>query len=582
MAKRRIFIGAMLLMLWVQLCVAQQPVRPTALYPQHYFICPLKIPILLAGNFGECRPGHFHSGIDIKTKGKENLPVCASASGYISRIKLEKGGFGHALYVTHPNGYTTLYAHLNEFAPQVQRYVHAKQYELQKWDMDLTLGPNTFKVQQGDVIAFSGNTGASTAPHLHFEIRNTKTEHPLNPALFGFNIVDNIPPILREIAFYPIGFFGDTIRKPIYIPINKVQGKYVLANTPGTSMIGDTLLLPMDSLRLGIGSFDLMEGTDNTLTYYQASVGVDDTTILWQALDDIGYEETRYVNACADYQTKQIWQRWIQMVFQMPNNKLSKLYTQRTGFKDAIALVGYGARKIEIELLDANFNRTTLVFYAKRQKGVHQWPPLTGEYMPYNQPNFVKTATLKLALDETQLYDHIYFNWSTTEVDTLYSMVHQLQHYFVPVHHYFDLYLKPNRPVPFHLRNKMVMMYADNESVEGKAANSVDDGFYKAKYRNFGRFWLQIDTLPPTIKLLTDVQKPLTKHKKIVFEVRDVATKVKSFSGLIDNKWVCVEQHGNTFFYSFDEHCAPGSHTFVLKAADDNDNEATYTFDFIR
>ena len=161
-------------------------------------------------------------------------------------------------------------------------------------------------------------------------------------------------------------------------------------------------------------------------------------------------------------------------------------------------------------------------------------------------------------------------------------MVHQLQHYFVPVHHYFDLYLKPNRPVPFHLRNKMVMMYADNESIEGKAASSVDDGFYKAKYRNFGQFWLQIDTLPPAIKLLTDVQKPLTKHKKIVFEVKDVATKVKSFSGIIDNKWVCVEQHGNTFFYSFDELCATGSHTFVLKAADDNDNEATYTFDFIR
>src|ERR1043165_64897 len=148
-------------------------------YPQNYFRNPLNIPILLAGNFGECRAGHFHSGLDIKTNGKENLPVHAAADGYISRIKMDKGGFGHALYITHPNGYTTLYAHLNNFVPKIQQYLRRQQYAKEKWDIDIQLTPEQFPVAKGQQIAYSGNTGSSTAPHLHFEIRDSKTEHPL-------------------------------------------------------------------------------------------------------------------------------------------------------------------------------------------------------------------------------------------------------------------------------------------------------------------------------------------------------------------------------------------------------------------
>ena len=150
-------------------------------YPTNYFRNPLDIPILLAGNFGECRPGHFHSGLDIKTQGKENLPVYAAADGYISRIKTDKGGFGHALYLTHPNGFTTLYAHLNDYAPFLQEHLREQQYRNKRWNLDLSFTPDQFPVNKGQQIAWSGNTGSSTAPHLHFEVRDSKTEHPLNP-----------------------------------------------------------------------------------------------------------------------------------------------------------------------------------------------------------------------------------------------------------------------------------------------------------------------------------------------------------------------------------------------------------------
>ena len=158
--------------------IGQGAVIPS--YPKGYFRNPLTVPITLAGNFGECRPGHFHSGIDIRTNGVENLPVFAAADGYISRIKTEKGGFGHAIYITHPNGYTTLYAHLNKFYAPLQKHLRKLQYEKEKWDLDINFTPDKFPVKKGQQIAFSGNTGASAAPRPP-STGDRRASHPRRP-----------------------------------------------------------------------------------------------------------------------------------------------------------------------------------------------------------------------------------------------------------------------------------------------------------------------------------------------------------------------------------------------------------------
>ncbi len=171
-------------------------------YPQDYFRNPLNIPIQLAASFGELRPDHFHMGLDIRTQSRENLPVHAAAEGYISRIIIQKYGFGRALMITHPNGYTTLYAHLNKFTDAVDKYLKEKQYKEQRWEQDFQVPAELFPVKKGQFIAFSGNTGGSQGPHLHFEIRDTKTGNNLNPQLFGFNIPDNTDPVIQGLYWF--------------------------------------------------------------------------------------------------------------------------------------------------------------------------------------------------------------------------------------------------------------------------------------------------------------------------------------------------------------------------------------------
>lgn len=168
------------------------------------FHSPLEIPLVLAGNFGEIRSGHFHAGIDIKTQQVEGLAVLAAESGYISRIKITHGGYGNALYITHPNGYTTVYAHLQKFNDVITQRVREKQYQDKKFTVDLFLGPTALPVQKGERIATSGNSGGSGGPHLHFEIRKTATNSPVNPLLFGFKITDTIKPIIKHVALYPM------------------------------------------------------------------------------------------------------------------------------------------------------------------------------------------------------------------------------------------------------------------------------------------------------------------------------------------------------------------------------------------
>lgn len=267
---------------------------PVKDYPQGYFRNPLNIPIVLAGNFGELRPNHFHSGMDIKTEQRENLPVHAAADGYVSRIGVSHTGFGNVLYITHPNGYTTVYAHLNAFFPALQQYVKKQQYQAESWASDLEIPAGMFPVKKGDFVAWSGNTGGSAGPHLHFEIRNTQTEKPLNPLLFGFDIADTHAPDVSRIAVYDR---EKSIyeQQPVTMAVKKAGGEYVTAQP--------VIRVNAKKVSLGLNAIDRMN-TGNIYGIYEVTLYQNNQPDIDFQLDNIGYDETRYLNAHIDYKIK--------------------------------------------------------------------------------------------------------------------------------------------------------------------------------------------------------------------------------------------------------------------------------------
>lgn len=549
---------------------------------ESFFRNPLDIPIYLAGNFGECRPGHFHSGIDIKTKGEENLMVYAAADGYISRIKMEKGGFGHAIYITHPNGLTTLYAHLNDFMPSLQAYIRQQQYAKQSWELDITLTPSQFPVKKGNFIAYSGNTGASTAPHLHFEIRHSKTEHPLNPQLYGFPMQDTKPPVPVELSVYTQPFYA---RIPTFHSLKFNKGIYTtgVSGKKGKVVVKDTLVVTEPRVGLGINVDDYMDGSDNSLSYLDIKLFLNDSLQTHIVLDDIGYDETRYVNAFADYRTKKKVGRWQQCLFKLPGNNLNSIYRDlnvNSGWLDLELNKVYQVRiRIEDDMKNVSTVTTKLVY---RLSGSKTTITPIGQLWSWNKPNFIKDANLSFSLDKGALYDDIFFNFSASEKKKSFSYTYQLGDPAIPIHKYSDLKIRPYKPVPFDLRNKMVLISSDGKSIEGKAAKSIEEGWYSASVRSFGEYWLDVDTVAPKITCNVKEDANLSSAKKIAFFAKDDITSVKKFSGFIDEQWVCFEQRGNMFFYEFDEYCKPGEHQLVFVAQDENGNSNSFTLHFTR
>lgn len=544
-------------------------------YPAGYFRSPLNIPILLAGNFGECRPNHFHSGLDIKTNGKENLPILAVADGYISRIKMEPGGFGHALYVTHPNGYTSLYAHLNDFMPEVQQHVRAEQYKNESWTLDLQLPASQFPVKKGQQIAWSGNTGSSTAPHLHFEIRDNKTEHPLNPMLFGFDIDDKIPPVIHRLAVYNLS--GSIYEQsPQLFSVKKKGERYV---------IEDTITADGTHIGLGLQTDDYMNGSESTLTFYKASVTVDGIPFGVITLDDIGYDVTRYQHAYIDYKTKKQSGILVQLLFQLKGNMLNSIYEWNKNNKGNIDISDNKTHSVVVELLDAANNKTGLSFFIRNTKdnkvdtcssGLYH----VGDAMLFMHPD-TKRIDVKLTLPYNSVYDDICFSHEAKADANALSDRHRIHYSYVPVHAGFDLYIKPNKAIGFDQRSKVAMVYNDGKEETGKAA-STDEVWYKASVRNFGEYRLVLDIVPPEIKTTVKDNAILSKATRINFVAKDEITSVKKFRGTLDGKWICFEQHGDNFFYTFDGHCPKGKHKLAFTATDENGNSKTIHLNFTR
>ena len=281
-------------------------------YSQEY-INPLDFRLLLSGTFGELRGNHFHAGIDFKTKGVEGQNIYAIADGFVSRIKVSSYGYGKALYINHPDGKTSVYAHLKEFSEKIDTIVKKEHYKREKFEINIFPKPNSINVSQGEIIALSGNSGSSQGAHLHFEIRDTKTEHPLDPLDFGFKVKDNISPILKELKIFDIDN-------------NKLSKTYKIKKTKDKYYVGDTLY-SNEKTSLGIYTFDQSNDAYNRNGVNSIKLFLDSNLIYHFELDKLDFSKNKYINAHIDYEEKVLSKKKFHKCFRLPNNSLKNYKT---------------------------------------------------------------------------------------------------------------------------------------------------------------------------------------------------------------------------------------------------------------
>jgi hypothetical protein len=554
-------------------CSAQDVVQ-TKQYPKNFFRYPLDLPPSTAGSFGELRPNHFHSGLDFKTNGRTGYPVHAAYDGYVSRLRVQFGGFGNAIYITHPNGYTSVYGHIESFSPEMEKLVRQQQYQQQSFEVDFKLEPFQLKVCKGDVIALSGNAGASEGPHLHFELRDTQTEETINPQLFGLTIADRVPPTLGTICVYHLGndpFSEKTPRQ--FFGVAGTAGHYHLIKPQVINVDGNT--------GFGITATDMNSTSQNHNGIYSIELKIDGQTVYTFAVERFAFDQTHAINAYIDYPTFLASHRFIQKCFILPGSKIT-LYPQSVN-RGVVNFNDNALHDVEYVVKDIAGNTSTLKLKVKSSPAKEQLQPanVNTTLFHYDKQNEFSNDKVKVTVPVGNLYDDLYFTYSTLpEKKGMYSTIHRIHNRFTPINDTYQLWIKPDSTIGA-MANKAVIVNT-NGLCEG---GTYEDGYIKANAHDFGDFYIKLDTVPPIIRPLNIKDGAnMAKMQRIALRIGDGISGVKNYSGKIDGKWVLMEWDYKTrvLSYKFDSDITPGKHIFELTVTDNKDNVSNFNANFYR
>lgn len=540
-------------------------------YPITDFRQPLDItPPALAGSFGEIRGNHFHSGIDFRTNQREGYPVYAVADGYISRLRVQNSGFGQALYINHPNGFTTVYGHLQRFAPKIATVVKNLEYEKKSFEIDEFPDATLIPVHKGEIIAWSGNRGSSGGPHLHFEIRDTKTEETINPQFFGIIIPDNIPPVIHGLYLYRLNgkTFNENTPKQS-IGISGANGSYkTIAPISLTGEVG-----------FGIVVTDRHNGLSGTNGVYSIQLEVDGKKVYTSALERFAFENSKAINSHIDYPTYLNTKRSIQKSFVEAGNPL-KIYSGlvnngKINFNDG------ASHQLRYIVTDSKGNVSTLPFTVNAGLATLTAPVVpTGIIYPYNKVNEFNTDDIKVIFPLGTLYSDLNFTYKKLPkpAGNAWSAVHQIHNRYTPLHIGFDISIKADN-LPENLRSKALIVNSNGSSQGGY----YDNGFVKATPKNFGSFYIAVDTIAPRISPINITEgKNMAGLSKMIFKISDNLSGIRSFNGYMDGKWILMEFDAKTatLWHSFDERTPSGKHSFELVVTDMKENTKRYPIHF--
>lgn len=544
------------------------------IYPTDFRL-PLNIPPSTAGTFGELRSNHFHSGLDFRTNQREGYPIYAVADGYVSRLRIQAGGFGNAVYITHPNGYTTVYAHLQRFNQRILLTVNDLQNRKESFEIDTPLLPIEIPVKKGDIIAWSGNTGSSAGPHLHFEVRDTNTEEAVNPQLLGFGIADRVNPAITGIYVYQLNHKGfDELTPKQHFQVTGSAGNYKLSQ--------DAIINVSEEVGFGITTHDVNSASTNQNGVYSITLKLDDETIYQSVWERFFFNHSKAINSHLDYPALLSSGRRIQKSFKEPGNPLT-IYKKLIG-NGLIALDNNEIHKLQYIIKDVRGNASYLNFRIRKNPSVTipvNKPPGVARFA-YNAVNEYANENIRINIPKGILYSDINFNYSTSATPPgAYSAIHNVHTRLIPVHDGYSLWIKPSSTIPQYLLNKALIVNTQRVAQGG----DFQDGYIKTIARTFGSFYIAVDTVPPVIRPVNISDGRLMSGvNRITFKISDNLSGIRSFKGTINGEWVLMQYDlkSATLYYSMDDKVVRGENTLVLEVTDMKSNTASYSATFIR
>jgi hypothetical protein len=555
--------------------------------PNESFISPLNLPFSFSGNFGELRPSHFHTGLDFRTQGQTGIPVYAVKDGYISRISVSPSGYGNVLYLSHPDGNTTVYGHLERFTPLVSEYVKERQYYTESFQVNLTFTPFEFSFKKGELIAWSGNSGASAGPHLHFEIRNTKSEKALNPLFYIPGIKDNSAPKISSVYIYPLSdnsyvnveTHGRASLQKKRFDANVLQNVNRSKNIPPIELYG--------KIGFGVQAGDFYSGTGIMCGIYSATLICDGKPVFGFKMDILSFDLARFANSQADYEEREISHRWVQRLYKQPGNELD-IYEPcvNNGILD---LDDEKPHNIEIIVSDAFKNKSSIKFKVLSKKV--QLPPKkipSAKEFFYDKQNEFENDKVKVNLPKGSLYDNFRFIYSSGPKPAgCYSELHRIHFKTIPLQKPYSLSIKAN-DLPENLQNKaLIVDYNKTNGQKSAVGGTYSRGWITASPLDFGTFTVSVDTTPPSIiPLSIQDKKTLIDNSKLRFTISDNLSGIKSYRGEIDNKWVLFEYDAKSkiISYTFDKSrmVFGKSHHLSLVVIDNKENRSEYKAVFFK
>ncbi len=542
-------------------------------YPQSDFRSPLDIPIILSGTFGELRSNHFHSGIDIKTKQKEGFEVFAIGDGHVSRIKIQHWGFGKALYVTHTNGYTSVYAHLKKLAPKLEAYLKKQQYNKESYEIQLYPKADELVLKKGEVIAYSGNSGSSGGPHLHFEIRDAASK-PMNPMLFGIEVKDSHHPTVNGVFAYALSDSSQINSS------NKIIQLQLKKGTEENSFIADKVFASGE-IGLGVNAYDKQDLAFNKNGIYQLESYVNGVKNFSYTFKKFSFGESRYINTLIDYERFKEKKQRVQRCFVTPANKLS-IYDDVVN--NGKILVEEGKEyTIVLKIKDFKDNMTTItvpVVGKKQAIAQKKKETVTNHFITRNSEHTIKEDLVSVYIPKETFYEDFYFDLSKDK-----NGRYTIHNENVPAHKNFVITFDVSS-YPEKERKQLFIASLDKKNKPSYSTTKKRGTNFSTSTKNLGTYFLVTDTIPPKIKPVNFAKdKWISSKKYLKLKIMDDLSGVRSFRGTINGSWILFEYDAKKGMLSYDFDDVPfkdAKHNLKLIVTDNVGNNTIFTSTFFR